>query len=226
MISIGVAFAIVGLQLPPPLGTAQEGSGVASVAVLPVSFQDGTETAIKTANETLAKLLEAGFLKQHDRLEVTAAWEVKLKNKPVTERVKARDYFPSLPEESKLLSLGQTLAVDFVVALRCSFSTTSKWVALGPKTKAFCTAQVIVIDVKAKEVAHEATSTMDSTRRESNLETAASLLVSVGFTAFSGGPKTPHQQAAAQLALAEAVGPWILRRKDQVTQRRKISDSR
>ena len=96
---------------------------------------------------------------------------------------------------------------------------------MDQKTKAWCIVDAYVVDVHNAELDLEARHvTADSTRVEKGWETAASLIVSAGFTVFSGGPKTPHQQRAAQAA-GMAFEPWLLERKIAQRVPKKIDDS-
>ncbi len=132
---------------------------------------------------------------------------------------------PDLPSPKRLLQLGKALGADYVVAGRCKWSTVSLWVALGPKTKSWCTVDVLIVDVANAEIDLQARAVRaDSTRVEAGWETAASLLVSAGFTMFSGGPKTPHQQKAAQMAIGMALEPWLKERELARKRAPKIED--
>jgi hypothetical protein len=64
---------------------------------------------------------------------------------------------------------------------------------------------------------------MDSTAKEDSLKAVGTILLTPLFTVVSGGPKTPHEQRAVQLAIAKAIQPWLA----QHPQTRKIeSDKR
>ncbi|MGC8668834.1 MAG: hypothetical protein ACP5VE_12045 [Chthonomonadales bacterium] len=42
---------------------------------------------------------------------------------------------------------------------------------------------------------------------------AGTVLLTPLFTVVSGGPKTPHEQRAVQLAIAKAIQPWLAARR-------------
>src|SRR5205823_6457464 len=89
--------------------------------------------------------------------------------------------------------------------------TKSVWIGLGPKTKSDCTVDVLIVDVRSEEVALDAKQVkMDSTAKEDTLKALGSVFVSGLFTVVSGGPKTPHEQRAVQLATAKAMEPWLI----------------
>jgi hypothetical protein len=201
--------SISSLCQPPP-SEAGEVERVKSVAVLPWSLQGGTETAVETAKKTVTALFEGAKYEVIPDPRVRTAWEDDLRMPAAKGVVKDKEALPNLPEPRDLLELGKRLGVDIVCAGRASWHTRSIWVGLGPKTKADCTVDVIIIDVAKGEVILSAEGVKaDSTKREKGIETAAALLVSAGFTALSGGPKTPHQQRSAQNAISLALEPWL-----------------
>ncbi|WP_025226814.1 hypothetical protein [Fimbriimonas ginsengisoli] len=180
------------------------------MAVLPWCLKGGTESAVKTARETITTLFEKTKHEVLSPAAVQVAWETDLKLAPIPTELKDDEDFPAMPSAKDLLALGKKLHVDWVCAGRAKWHTKSVWVSLGPKTKADCTVDCMIIDVKKEEVALDAKNVKaDSTRVEKGLETAGALLVSMGFTALSGGPKTPHQQRAARQAIGLAFEPWL-----------------
>ena len=185
-----------------------------TVAVLPFAMQAGTPTAVQTAKDTLIGLFAAEGVLEVEKAKVLRAWVDTLGFKHPGEQYEAMEYVADLPRAQALLKLGQELGVDYVCAGRLTWHTTSKWVALGPKTKAYAYLDLMLIDVEEKLILVDAKRIeTDSTRIEKSWETAASLLISSGFTMLSGGPKTPHQQRAAQMAIAKALEPWLLERE-------------
>jgi len=202
------------------IGDADAQADVKTVAVLPWSFRGGTDTAVQTAKDTISLFFAKTKYEAVPTVRVNSAWEDKLGNPPVKQIIKDDDPLPDLPSPKQLLALGQKLNVDLVCAGRAKWHTKSVWISLGPKTKADCTVDMLLIDVKKQEVLLDQKDiNADDTRKESGLETAGALFVSMGITAFSGGPKTPHQQRAAQLALGLAFEPWL---KTVSPQQRKI----
>ncbi|HXG23711.1 MAG TPA: hypothetical protein VNJ09_04080, partial [Chthonomonadales bacterium] len=57
---------------------------------------------------------------------------------------------------------------------------------------------------------------MDSTAKEDTLKAAGTILLTPLFTVVSGGPKTPHEQRAVQLAIAKAMQPWLATRTQNI----------
>lgn len=184
---------------------------IKTVAVLPWSYHDGTGTATKTADEAIIALFSgAGYAVVPSA--VTKEYWTNLFGKTPRELIFDEDdrVVPDIPSAKELLKLGREMGVDLVCAGFASWHTRSIWVSLGPKTKATCTVDMMIIDVEKAEVVLEAKRvSADSHKKETTAETAAALLIHIGFTAVSGGPKTPHQQRSAQLAIGEAMEPWL-----------------
>jgi TolB-like protein len=204
------AAAILSLLAPV------QSADVPKAAVLPFVMKDGTETAVKTAGDLIEAIVEKARLEPMSKIRVASAWE-DLGHQPVREVLQGDAAFPEMPSPKQLLDLGQKLGVDYVITGRVKWHTKSVWVGLGPKTKADCVVDAMVVDVKSREVALNAEGVKsDSTRKESGLETAGALFVSWGITAFSGGPKTPHQQKAAANAIALSFEPWLKTRSGAI----------
>lgn len=185
-----------------------------SVAVLPWCFVGGTEGAKRTAREFLNAVLAKGYLEILPESRVAASCEDL--DIDTSERGKV------LPSPRQLLKLGMKLGVDYVIAPLADWHSRPIWVSLGPKTKSTCSVDMLIIDVKNQEVVLDAKQVrMDDTAKESTLQTLGSLFISMYITVLSGGPKTPHEQRAGQLAVAKAIEPWIETRLRKV----KISTS-
>ena len=197
--------------------TAAEGAQQAArpkiktVAVLPWSYQGGTDTAVKTGDETVTALFTgAGYAVVPEavtREYLTDMFGERGRRLNFDKNDRA---VPELSSPQEMLRLGRAMGVDLVCAGGASWHTRSIWVSLGPKTKATCTVDMVIIDVGKGEVVLDARRvSADSHKRETTAETAAALLIHLGITAVSGGPKTPHQQRSARLAIGEAMEPWL-----------------
>lgn len=185
-------------------------SGVKTIAVLPWIYRGGTDTAIRTANDTLDAFFDKAKCDRIAKVKVISEWQDHLGKSANRENGGEGDAMPELPTPKELLQVGQDLGTDYVCAGRAKWHTKSVWVSLGPKTKAECTVDVEIVDVRNQQVVLDQRGVKaDDTKVESGLETAAAVFISMGFTALSGGPKTPHQQKAVQHALALAFEPWL-----------------
>lgn len=184
---------------------------IKTVAILPWSYQGGTDTAVKTGDETVAALFSGAGYAVVPEIVIRAYLANKfggMQRYLTFDEDGRRVHEPPSPLE--MLRIGRDMGVDLVCVGDASWHTRSIWVSLGPKTKATCTVDMVIIDVAKAEVVLDARRvSADSHKRETTAETAAALLIHIGFTAVSGGPKTPHQQRSARLAIGEAMEPWL-----------------
>jgi hypothetical protein len=173
-------------------------------------MKEGGETSHKTVAETISKVFEKENYEEIPEIRAKAVWEEDLHFSPVQMEATAQDEMKPLPTPEQLLKLGQAMHADLVCAGRAHWHTRSIWISLGPKTKSDCTVDVILVDVPNKQVVLQANDIKaDDTKSEELWETAGALFISMGFTAFSGGPATPHEQRAGAQAVVKALEPWM-----------------
>ena len=184
---------------------------IRTVAIVPWTLSKGTKTAEKTAKDTVVALFTGAGQTVVPESVTNDFWVKEFGSARETHVYTKEGEAPApLPTPQELLKLGRAMGVDFVTAGRAKWHTRSIWVGLGPKTKATCTVDMIIIDVNKAEIVLEAKNvSADSHKRETAAETAAAILINIGFTALSGGPKTPHQQKSARTAISEAMEPWL-----------------
>lgn len=200
-------------------GNVQQ-AGLRQMAVIPWTFKDGTDTAVQTAKDAINQILQGSNFEVVPWGRTKMFWEERLGMPVIRERLDGREALPELPSPSAMLKLGKLMGVQYVCAGRASWHTRSIWVTLGPKTKADCTVDTVVVDVENAQVVLDARGVKaDSTRKEAGLETAGALLVTWWITLPSGGPKTPHQQRSAVLAISDAFKPFV---QSSAAQKRKI----
>lgn len=196
-------LALLVLVLPSALVRAQEtkppAPPISKVGCLPLTFSEDRPSAIEKVKATMKTLVQGVGMEWVDEGRVLGAWT------RMGERPEPKD----IPDDKKLLDLGQRLGVDYLVAGTCNWKIRSVWVALGPKTKAICTIELVIIDVRGERVAHRAKETADSTKREEGWATAASILINPLTTLVSGGPKTPHMERSGVVAVAKAMEEWL-----------------
>jgi hypothetical protein len=174
-----------------------------TVAVLPWIYENGTTGAIKTGKEFLESVLTKANMEIVPESRVTATWANGLERDSNEDR-------KMLPSPKELLKLGEKLGVDWVITGRARWHTKSIWIGFGPKTKSDCTVDILIVDVHKREVALDSKEVkMDSTAKEKGLNVAVTLFISPLGTMISGGPKTPHEQRAVQLATGKAIQPWL-----------------
>lgn len=178
---------------------------VDTIAVLPWAMTNGTDGAKRTGRDFLAQTLPRMNLEPIPEARTLAAWNEVAKSDYPTEG--------PLPSATQLLEVGRRLGVDYVMAGSASWHSRAIWISLGPKTKSTCTVSVRVVDVARQAVPLDVKALkMDSTAKEDTLKALGTVFVTALFTVVSGGPKTPHEQRAVQLALAKALDPWAAER--------------
>lgn len=171
-----------------------------TIAVLPFVFKHSEPEPIKKVEETVQKVFEKAGLNQLSNKTTLDIWTEELKfQKP-----------ESLPKNKRLIKLGETLNVDYVCTGTVSWEIKTPWVFLGPKTKAICKVNCIIIDVAKKKVVLNAKDIeSDSNKKESGWEIAGDVLLTPLFTMVSGGPKVPHMNRSGQLAIVDALKSFI-----------------
>jgi hypothetical protein len=168
----------------------------------PWVFENGTETARTTALESGNDILhKAGYASIPFEV-AQASWTSHKLRVPS---------FGHLPSRTRLQTFGRSLKADKVIYGSVSWHTRSIWVNMGPKTISTATINVYVYDVKSGKV--------DFTRKSiegrsdevsNNYKLAADVFFTPLVTAVSGGPATPQEQRAVQIAMGLALHDWVL----------------
>lgn len=181
------------------------------VAIVPWYFRGGTDTAVRTAKDTIDSFFDRANFDRLSKARVDRVWVEGMGEKEYDlVNGSEQDPMPPLPSDEELRHLGRQLGVDVVCAGNIDWHTRSIWVALGPKTSAICTVNMKIVDMdKDGAVLDERDVQAEDTAEENGFATAASLLTGTLVTVVSGGPKTPHQQYSAQVALSKAFEPWL-----------------
>lgn len=169
-------------------------------AAYPWAFAKGTDTARSTAYDVAEGIAQkAGYasIPQH---VAEQAWEsLQLPDAKVGK----------MPSVSSLRKFGKKVHAAVVLYGSASWHTRSIWVGAGPKTISTVTVNVYVYDVKADKVSFSKTKVEGrSDERENGYKVAAAVLISPVVSAVSGGPATPREQRAVQIALARAYYNW------------------
>lgn len=173
-----------------------------SVAVYPVIFDDsGTETSRAKAKEAMTEIFKKGGFNVADDSKAANAWRSKRFAMPTITRP---------PTKANLVSFGKSLGVRYVSSASVTFHTRSIWVNLGPKTISTCHVTLTIVDTQTGAIVHEADAEGRSDEKSDNLKIAGAILISPLVTAVSGGPKTPQETRAAQIASARALEKFIV----------------
>lgn len=167
----------------------------------PWSFAKGTETAQTTAQATVEHLA---------RREGYASIPLDVAKKAWSDMKQSHPKNGMIPSTSALRAFGKKVGADIVMYGSVKWHTRSIWVGLGPKTISTATVNAYVLDVKTGKVAYKKTGVEGrSDEKENGLKVAGAILVTPLVTAVSGGPMTPQQQRASQIALALAYQGWL-----------------
>ncbi len=178
----------------------QRDSGEVAVAY-PWAFQNGTDTSRRTAMIAVEEVARRAGYQTVPRDDARGTW----KNGNF-----AKKSFGRLPSKKDLLGFGQAVHASKILYGSITWNTRSIWVNLGPKTISTATVDTYVFDVKANRVVYRQLGTTGRSDERSNIyKLAADVLITPLVTAVSGGPATPREQRAVQIALGNAYRRWV-----------------
>ncbi len=186
-------FASTAHQAAPSRGTI--------VAYPNVFDGTGTNTSRSKTIDSVEEIFKKGGFTLSSDSAATAAWK-KLKYRTPT--------MMSPPTQAQLVKFGKALKVKYVASTKLNFHTRSIWVNLGPKTISTCTAHVTIVDTATNKIVYDREGTGRSDEKSDVLKIAGALLISPLVTAVSGGPKTPQETRAGQIAVAVALNDFIV----------------
>lgn len=182
--------------------TSAQAPSRGTIAVYPIVFDDsGTPTSRATAKQAMAEVLKKGGFRLLDEDKAARGWRGKGYRTPTITRP---------PTLAQLTAFGKAAGVSYVCTATVTFHTRSIWVNLGPKTIASCHVSVTVVDTRSGKVVHEADADGRSDEKSDGLKVAGALLISPLVTAVSGGPKTPQESRAAQIAVSRALEKFVV----------------
>ena len=170
-------------------------------ATFPWVFEKGNETS-KTFALTL--LDEIANRADHSAVSMTESKEAWKANRL------PRPSLGHLPSKATLHTFGVAVHASKVLYGSIAWHTRSIWVNAGPKTISTATVNAYVYDVKSNSVTYNRKSIEGRSDEQSlTLKMAADIFLTPLVTAVSGGPATPQEQRAVQVALGKAYGPWV-----------------
>ncbi|MCW5940805.1 MAG: hypothetical protein KIS66_01145 [Fimbriimonadaceae bacterium] len=194
-----LAMSVPSLATPSAPHGQEGGHGVA--VSFPWVFQKGTPTARQTAQSTAEEIARKADYASVPADVAAAAWT---KNRLPTPR------YGSMPSRASLVKLGKYLKANTVTYGSVAWHTRSIWVNAGPKTISTATVSVYVLDVASGKVVYSKRGVKGRSDEKSNgYKIAAAILFTPLVTAVSGGPATPREQRASQIALGLAFAPWV-----------------
>ncbi|MBI5708049.1 MAG: hypothetical protein HZC36_13795 [Armatimonadetes bacterium] len=202
-LALALAAAPIMAQRVAVAKSASRLAGGKGVAVAyPWVFSHGTKTAKASVQATADGILQKANYTTVSASKAAEAWKSK---KLATPR------FGRQPTAASLRTFGRSLKASKVIYGSVSWHTRSIWVNLGPKTISTATVNVYVFDVASGKVVFKKTGVKGRSDEKSNgYKIAGAVLLTPLVTAVSGGPATPQEQRAMQIALGNAYHNWAL----------------
>lgn len=116
------------------------------------------------------------------------------------------------PSGAQLEAFGKKVGARYVLFGDASWHTRSIWVGAGPKTISTAKVDAYVFDVSSgKTIFSKRKVEGRSDERESDLKLVADILLTPLVSAVSGGPATPREQRAVQIALSRAYHAYVVK---------------
>jgi len=176
------------------------------LAIGPWTFADGNVTSRSMVIDTIRRIAEhQGFTV----IDQDAAMKFNDYNTPGFGLHHGRPYLADLARYAAAVQ------VDHVIFGNASWHTRSIWVGTGPKTISTATIDLFIYNAKTNTVTYQKRGAEGrSDERESVLKDVGDVILTPLITVVSGGPATPREQRAAQIALGRAFRPWVMRRNN------------
>ncbi|MES1227689.1 MAG: hypothetical protein ABUL72_03405, partial [Armatimonadota bacterium] len=167
----------------------------------PWTFENGTDTARETAINTAEEIArKAGYASVPTDV-AEAAWKSHNWRTPTYGRT---------PTRATLRAFGRAVNADKVLYGSVSWHTRSIWVNLGPRTISTATVNMNVLDVKSGRITFSRNGIEGRSDEDTdNYKLAADVLFTPIVTAVSGGPATPQEQRAVQVAMGVGYHEWV-----------------
>lgn len=206
--SVVVGLAIFAIAIPTiairnstsPSITIQTKTKGTAVAY-PWTYEKGTGTARLTAASTAEEIMRNAGYASIPKEVAAAAWKANKFPQPV---------FGTMPTNAMLKSFGKSVGASKVVFGSVSWRTRSIWVNVGPKTISTATVNAYVFDVATGKIIYKRVGVGGRSDERSKLyKLALDVLISPLVTIVSGGPATPQEQRAVQIALGIAYHDWV-----------------
>ncbi|HRI44941.1 MAG TPA: hypothetical protein PLL78_09110 [Fimbriimonadaceae bacterium] len=175
--------------------------GRGTAVLYPVLFDDtGTSTSRAVTKTALGEVLSSGGFRLVSDSTAASAWK-KL-------GVRTPSY-TKVPKVADLARFGSRVGARYVVMAQVHFHTRSIWVNLGPKTVSNCDISVTIVDATKNAIVYEQDGEGRSDEKSDALKVAGALLITPLITAVSGGPKTPQESRAGQIAAVRSLQRFV-----------------
>lgn len=198
---IAVAAVAISARAAPRLSTQVSPHGAVVVYPVVYSRDSGSVTSRKTGVRAVLEALQKSGYTLISGTVAANTWR----------RLGIPIPFADKPSpRTSIVRFGKAVKAHYVVALVLDFHSRSIWVDLGPKTVSTATVDVVITDVvKNKTVYTREDVSARSDEKFDTVKAVADVLISPLVTVVSGGPKTPHEQRAVQIAVAKALKDWV-----------------
>ena len=194
-----VLLALCAVALPAI--TQTQPAPTETVVAFPWVFKGGNETSQGTALKTVDEIVTKAKYEQVSTADAEAAWASNDLEEPK---------FGKIPTVTALTTFGKAVHASKVVYGSVSWHTRSIWVTAGPKTISTATVDAYILDVNTGKLVYKKTGvTGRSDEKENKYKLAADVLLTPLVSAVSGGPATPREQRAVQIALGLAFHNWV-----------------
>jgi hypothetical protein len=184
-----------------PMAKAQETSKGAAV-IYPVIYSrnSGTETSRMTGLNSVREVLQKAGYTLISSTVAAHTWRRMGIPMPMTDRPASL---------SDLIRFGKEVKARYVVSPVFDFNSRSIWVDLGPKTVSTAMVDIRITDVDQGQIVYTRDDVTGRSDEKFDLLLAGADLITPLFTVVSGGPKTPHEQRAVQIAVSKALRGWV-----------------
>ena len=179
--------------------------GPRQVAIGPWTFNDGNATSRTMVLDTIKRICE------HNGYAVLPQEGVDGKYQHMDPPINMRGGHPGMKGLARYASAVQASHLIYGTA---SWHTRSIWVGTGPKTISTATIDLYIYNAKDGKITFQKHAEGRSDEKESTLKDVADVLLTPIITVVSGGPATPREQRAAQIAIGRALRPWVMRHAD------------
>lgn len=196
-----VAVTTLTILHSPAQAAAKQGDMKGMVVAYPWVFQDGTHTSRMTAITTAEEIGRKADYSSIPHDIARTNW--RSGGFPTAS-------FGHMPSRTTLAAFGRSVHATTVLYGSVAWHTRSIWVNLGPKTISTATVNVYVFDVDSGKVIYRKLGVEGrSDEKSDGWKVAADVLITPLVTAVSGGPATPREQRAVQIAMGKAYHVWV-----------------
>ena len=171
-----------------------------NVAVYPWIFTSGNVTSKSFAVETASRIAENQGLRVVAQDTAVGVWD---SMKP---HISLRH---GLPNDRQLARYADAVHAGTIIFGKIGWHTRCIWVGTGPKTISTANVDVFVYSARDGRVVYRSLGNEGrSDEKESALKDVAAVLVTPIVPMVSGGPATPREQRAVQIALGKGLRRW------------------